>query len=233
MSRARRPPDPHFAVRPQLPDQLQDYTAEQPLTDDAVLTGVRLTDVDLSGTAAHLVDLAECRWERSSLADATLTKLGATDQELDDCDLALLTAPDASLTRLHLRGCRMSGLGLTGATLQQVQVDDGVADFSVWRFAQLTQVRFEQCRLAHADFTGAKLDRVVFWGCDLTEAEFHQVEVSSAWFIDCVLSAATGLAALRGATLAYSNDLDALALVPQLAAALGLRLADPAELAGP
>ncbi|MGI8768796.1 MAG: pentapeptide repeat-containing protein [Propionibacteriaceae bacterium] len=223
-----RTPRPDFQVSPRLGEDLTVF--DDAITDDLVVSARTLSGRGLGGSVAHLVDLEECRWERSSLADAHLTKLTATDQIFDNCDLALLKAPDASVTRAVLTQCRLSGVTMTGATLQHVEVTDAVADFAGFRFGRFKQVRFERCRLTNADFSGVTFDQVVFRDCDLTEAEFHQARVSSAWFINCRWDRSAGAESLRGATIAQSNPMDHLALLAQLAHALGIKLADPDDL---
>jgi len=231
MARSARRPDPRFSVRV-LGDATRTYDDPTGLADDVVIENVVLAGVDWSGRRAHLVDLAECRWDHASLNGATTTRLSAVDQRFDVCDLSVWRAEDAALTRLAATGCRMSGLTWSGATVQQAELTDCTADLAVLRGATLSQVRFDSCRLSEADFGSAVLDRVVFRECDLRRAEFHNAHVKAAWLIDCVLDDVRGLAALRGATIAFSDPLDALALVGPMAAALGIGLAEPQDLVG-
>ena len=218
----RSKPSPEFVINVRLPDELEAYPVDEPITDDALITRRSMTDVRLGDGRAHLVDLEECRWRGGTLGGSTLTKLTASDQSFVATDLALVKAPEASLTRVRLEQCRLSGLDLAGATAQHVQVDDAVADYLSLRMARLKQVRFDRCRLVHADFGGAVFEQVVFRGCDLTDADFHRVEIRHAWFIDCTWRRTGGIASLRGATIVHSDPLDAIALVAPLGDALGI-----------
>lgn len=218
----RSTPSPGFMINVRLPEQLEPYPVDEPITDDALITRRSMTDVRLSEGRAHLVDLEECRWHGGTLSGSTLTKLTASDQAFSATDLALVKAPEASLTRVRLDQCRLSGLDLAGATAQQMEINDAVADYLSMRMARLKQVRFDRCRLTHADFGGARLEQVVFRGCDLTDADFHRVEVRHTWFIDCTWQRTGGIASLRGATIVHTDPMDAIALVVPLGDALGI-----------
>lgn len=218
----RSTPSPDFEINIRLSDPLDPYPPDQPITDDDLISQRSMTDVRLADGRAHLVDLEECRWQGGTLSGTTLTKLTASDQSFAHTDLALVKAAESSLTRVRFDQCRLSGLDLAGATVQQVEVDDAIADYLSARMSRLKQVRFERCRLAHADFSGATFDQVVFRECDLTDAEFHRVEVRRAWFIDCTWLRTGGIASLRGAIIVHTDPMDALGLVSPLGEALGI-----------
>jgi len=225
----RPKPSPEFEVNVRIPTTLEPYPPDEPIVDDALVTGRLVTEPRLADGIAHLVDLEECRWQGGTLSGSKLTKLTATDQQFTNTDLALVKMPEASLTRVRLEQCRLSGIDLAGATAQQVEVVDAIADYASWRMARLKQVRFDRCRLTSADFTGARFEQVVFRQCDLTDAEFHQVDVRHAWFIDCTWLRTGGIASLRGATIVHTDPTDALGLLSPLAAALGIILAESTD----
>jgi uncharacterized protein YjbI with pentapeptide repeats len=67
--------------------------------------------------------------------------------------------------------------------------------------------------------TRARLDHVEFVRCDLTGADFTEVDISAARFTDCRFDHVTGAAGLAGAEIGAG---DLMGLAPSLATALGI-----------
>lgn len=210
-----------FHVRP-APAASTPVEAWHP-ADDEVFSGLLVDRVRVGAVRAELVEIDDSRLVGTALGGAELTKLALTDSIVESCDLAVMRAPDSSWTRVLVTESRLTGVQLTRAGLQQVEIADSPAADSQWRSASLRQVRFRDCVLTDADFGGASLTQVEFIGCDLSRADFSRVRVRGGTrFTDCTFTAATGLDSLRGAEIEFSDPSDALALVVPLAAALGL-----------
>lgn len=193
--------------------------------DDEVYSGLQIDRCRITGAIAELVEIDDSLLRGVSLGGADLPKLAVTDTIVESCDLAVFQSRDSSWTRVRISESRLTGLGFTRATLQQVELTDCPATDSLWRSASLRQVRFRNCQLAGADFAGAHLAQVEFIGCDLSGADFSQARVrNGASFTDCIFTGTTGLDSLRGAEIGFSDPYDAVALVVPLAAALGLKV---------
>lgn len=199
------------------------------LVDDALLRGVDWTGADLLDRTARLVDIEECRLTSCGMAGSRIEKLSISDSVLNRCDLANVVLRDASLNRVEFDGCRLTGAALAAATLRHVAFIGCVADLSSFRFAASLAVEFLDCRLQRADFGSTDLRGAWFERCDLTGADFSNVSASKAVFVDCTWDGVRGIAQLSGATVANSSPIDLLAFTAGMAGALGITLADPAD----
>ncbi len=193
--------------------------------DDQVYSGLLIEQCRITAAVAELVEIDDSLLRGVSFGGAELPKLAVTDAVLESCDLAVFQSRDSSWTRVRIGESRLTGLGFTRASLQQVELTDCPAGDSLWRSASLRQVRFRDCQLTGADFAGAQLTQVEFIGCDLAGADFSQARVrGGTTFTDCTFTGTTGLDSLRGAEIGFSDPYDAVALVVPLAAALGLKV---------
>ena len=228
----RQPAKPVRRIAPRLttpgrPGALPD----DDIIDDALLQGLEWSDADLTDRTARLVDIEGCRLTACRLAGSDIEKLTISDTELVRCDLANVTLRDAALNRVVLDGCRLTGAAWSAATLRHVGFVDCVADLSSFRFASCLALTFVDCRLHRADFGSTDLRGARFERCDLTGVDFSQVQANKAVFLDCTWEGVRGIPSLSGAVVANASPIDTLAFTAGMAAALGIMLADPSDLA--
>ncbi|MBK5248577.1 MAG: pentapeptide repeat-containing protein [Actinomycetales bacterium] len=181
----------------------------------AVWAGGELDELDLDSSSLRRLRGAEGLWERCSF----------TGCALDGADLAGLRTRDCSLVRTTLDGARLVGSGWLRSRWREVSAQDLQADLISAHSSSWTDVTIRSSRLRQADFSDARLLRVAFVDCDLTEARFAGVRAQQVTFDGCTLAGITGVEGLRGASLAWS---DAASVLPAIAAHLGIRLHDDA-----
>jgi uncharacterized protein YjbI with pentapeptide repeats len=196
------------------------------LVDEAVLSGLEISGMDLRDLSVHLADIDGCRLAGVAFTGSRLSRLTVTDTVLQRCDLANVDLSQNAMTRVDLSGSRLTGFAAPGAVWRHVRVTDCLADLSAFRFASFTRVEFADCRLQGADFVGADLSGAVFRNCDLTKAELSQVKAKGATFVDCTWDGIRGIASLAGSTIVTRSPIDALYFASALASALGITLAD-------
>jgi uncharacterized protein YjbI with pentapeptide repeats len=214
--RQRLPRDPQRGdIEPEPFDGLPDDESE---LDDVVLTRARL-----GAETYRLVDWRYATFDTRSLAGSTWSRSHFTDASFDDCDLANAVFDKSGLERVRFRRGRMTGFTASGCTLTDVQLDDAVADLSVWRFAKLEHVAVRDCRLTQSDWMSAALAHVVFDGCDFTGADFSHCQLDDVAFTRCTFDGVRGVDGLRGACVDRTALYD---LTEPMAAALGIALAD-------
>jgi uncharacterized protein YjbI with pentapeptide repeats len=132
---------------------------------------------------------------------------------LEGAVLERLEFGDRPAADLHLDGCRLTSVDLTGAELGRPLLQDSVVAGGSWenvraRDARLRRVTFTgvrmtgadlpsatiedtsftDCRIDLAAFHLAKLTRVRFVRCRLDEADFSAARLVSVAFVDCVLA---------------------------------------------
>jgi uncharacterized protein YjbI with pentapeptide repeats len=91
------------------------------------------------------------------------------------------------------------------------------------RIAKLERVAFRDCRMTECDLQDAALTDVLFENCELREATFTGVKLKRVELRGCDLTGLRGVEALRGARMPWN---DVLENGPLFAAALGLEIVD-------
>lgn len=207
-------------AEPDLPPELTPAVLPgDDLEDGCVLLGLGFADIDWSGREAAGAEIDQCRLGAVSLSRARLRRTLIRDAALDRCDLANLQARDSSMTRVQVRGCRMTGWSWLAGSLRDVVFAHCRADLASFAASTFSDVAFRECKLEQADFGDADLRGAAFTECDLTGAQFSGARMTGARFTRCDLSGINGVTSLRGAVITGG---DAIALASTLAAALGI-----------
>jgi uncharacterized protein YjbI with pentapeptide repeats len=167
--------------------------------------------------------IVHARIASGELGAAKLRDLRLVDVVAERLDAANGDWRGASLSRVELRGCRFTGLGLTEATLEDIVLDDCKLDLANFRGARFERVVFRDCVLTAADFGGATLAEVRFDHCHLEETDFNGTELTDVDLRGSDLRLGGDVAALRGAIIDTGQAID---LAPRMAASLGLRVID-------
>ncbi|UYM05991.1 pentapeptide repeat-containing protein [Solicola gregarius] len=212
--------DPRVPTPPRLPDELP--VAAEPIRSDATVSGLAYADLDLSGAAFELTEVDECRFAASRWAASTWRRCVIGDAVVDECDLGNVAMTDCGWQRVAVARSRLTGIDLSGCTVQNVRLTGCAVDLSNWRFATLRRVVFDGCKVTGGDFASASLTDVRFVDCNLTGADFREVTLDRVRFEACVLDGIGGVTSLAGATI---DPLDLVGLGYQLASALGIAIA--------
>ena len=91
------------------------------------------------------------------------------------------------------------------------------------RHAKLERVVFRDCRMTECDLYGTSLKDVVFESCELREATFSAVSIQRVELRGCDLTGLRGAEALRGVRMPWG---DVLENAPLFATVLGIEVID-------
>ena len=138
-----------------------------------------------------------------------------------DANVANVDARGASLRRVVLRRCRLTGLLLTEGRLRDVVIAESRVDLASFAACTLEQVVFEDCRIDGSSFQEARLRHVRFSDCTLTEADLTGARFEHSELRGCTLDGVRGAASLRGAAMPWSDVVNS---AGTLADALGIRI---------
>ena len=211
-------------LSPQLPQALTPAKfPEDDLKDEGVYLSLEYLGADLADRDVVSIEIDQCRYQNVNFGHSKLDRAVISDSVFGDCDMANLHARDCSLERVHLSGCRMTGLSWAEGSIREVTFDSCRMDLASFRFATLKNVVFSGCKLTRADFQEADLRGARFESCDLTGAQFSKAQMEGTRFSDCTLVGINGVTSLRGAIV---SSRDALALTYSLAGALGIVIED-------
>ncbi|WP_405187290.1 pentapeptide repeat-containing protein [Streptomyces anulatus] len=134
-------------------------------------------------------------------------------------DLAETTWMDSECNEVVLAGTELSGSHMNRVTFYNCKFDSVNA-----RLAKLRNVAFVDCLLRDVDFGGAVLTNITFPGSTLDRAHFDNAKMTKVDLREAAgLSIASGLEALKGATISTYQLLD---MAPALAQVLGLTVKD-------
>jgi uncharacterized protein YjbI with pentapeptide repeats len=162
-----------------------------------------LADVDFGASKLRSLDLVDVRAERLAAANGDWG--GAT------------------LRRVELRACRLTGLDLAEARLEDVVLSDCKLDYANLRNSVIENVSFEDCVLRAADFQGARLRAVRFSGCQLIETDFSRAAFEAVDLRGSELALAGSVLGLRGAIVDSPQLVE---LARAMAAELGIEIRD-------
>lgn len=216
-------PQPRPAFPPRLGAE-QPAPADWRVDDDDLVSELVLDGVDVAGADLSLVDVQGCRISGARLAGSRWYRGGWRDVEVADSDLSTATFPDSGWTRVAVRACRLTGIGLAGDVLEDVDVSGSAAGLANLRQARLRRAAFRSTSMVEADFGAARLEDVLFEDCDLGGAQFSSARMTRVTFRRCRLDGLQGVAGLAGAVV---EPLDVTDLTLQLAAALRITVSLP------
>ena len=155
---------PAKALRaPVLPKHLEPRVITELAAEDAI-EQCRLDGCALAEAVAPRVRFDGVRIVGGTLGASKLTELGWIDVACERCDFSMIVWPGARLTRVELRGCRMTGAKLVEGELESVRFVDCHLDYAMFADTRFRQVTFESCRIEEADFAGPISPGPRSWG---------------------------------------------------------------------
>lgn len=130
--------------------------------------------------AAEDVSFAQLDVRGGSFQDANLPLLQGADCRFDATDFATCSLDKAYLRRVEFTGCRLVGLKLADADLEDILFSRCNARLARCWTSTAKAVRFEHCALQEASFDGSNLSGAVFYKCDLSGADFRNAKLKGA-----------------------------------------------------
>ena len=129
--------------------------------------------------ASEVEELAfeQLRIQQGSFQHAQLRLLQSIDCRYQGCDFAACTLEKAYIRRNEFLDCRMLGLKLMDADLQDVVFSHCNTQLIRFWTSSFKAVRFEHCNFREASFDGSDLSGVTFYKCDLSQADFRNTNL--------------------------------------------------------
>lgn len=188
-------------MRPQLPRSLRPaLLPDDDLTDEARLRGIEFRQTQFETPEVNGAEIDRCVFEGTRLP-AVLERTVFSGSAFVACDLANITAMEASIIESTISGSRMTGTSWVSGIVRDTEFESTRLDMVSFRFSTLKSVTFTDCDFRQADFQRAKLRNVRFENCDLTGSQFSGVEINNVKFSRCSLDTIGGLPSLKGATI--------------------------------
>lgn len=167
---------------PEFPRQLGSTWPTDGLQDEGEYVNLKLVNESLAHQSATQVRLKSVWFKQTELSAMRLIAPQLSDLRLENCDLANTIWENATVRRVALNGCRMTGFKAIEAHWQDVVFQECSGALAQFRYAKFKAVRFEKCNLTNADFQGADLSGIQFVQCDLTNAEMSHTTLRGADF---------------------------------------------------
>ena len=118
-----------------------------------------------------------------------------------------MVADGASFTRVHFRGCRLTGLVLSDARLADVTIEDCHADMLNLRMSRLQRIRLAGTRARQADLLEAQIADLTTENADLREADVSRTRFTAADLRGAELEDIRGASSLNGAIISPEQTL--------------------------
>ena len=184
-----RPAPPKAIRAPTLPTHPEPRVVAQ-LDPRAVVAACRLDACSLSAAKAPSATFDGVHLAGGTLDGSQLVDLTWLDVLCERCDLSMIEWRGAKLTRVVVRGCRVTGGKLVEGELESVRFVDCHMDYVSFADTRFRHVSFESCQLREADFHGADLAGTSFVACELRGADFGRAKLAGA---DISASEAVGI----------------------------------------
>lgn len=204
---------------PRVDDELAALIVE--LDHDSDLDEIEVRELRVMESPLHDVRLQRCRIIGVSLAGTLFNGLELRDIIGTALDAVGARMPKATLTRVELHDCRLSGLDLAEATLRHVRFVGCRLDGVNLRMADAESIRFDDCDLRDTDFGQAKLRDVRFSGSRLVGVDFSNARCERVSLCGARVERITGTTGLRGTTIGVDQVLP---LAPAVFADLGITI---------
>lgn len=189
------------------------------------LDGALVEGDGLQSLSPSQVRVFESELRGVTLDAADVPGLRFRDVVLRKCDLSNIDGREGSLHRVEIHGSRLMGFGISGGTVEDVHMVDSSLKLASLGFSKIKTAIFERVDLTEASFIGAQLEAVAFIDCRLAGADFRRVKVRDCTISGTSLDGVAGIESLRGVTMSWPDVLESAAA---LAAALGIRVEEPA-----
>lgn len=188
--------------------------AVERLADHLEVAACRLSGGDFTDQTARDIVFEQVQVRRTAFTRSHLTNVRLADVRMDVAELSGAVWQQARGRRVAFVGCRLLGIQLVAAQLEDVLFQDCNLEGAVLAAAICRAVRFERCNLRGAALEGADLTGAVFAGCDLTNADLRDATLRGA---DVRGSTLDGLRitvkALQGAIIAPSQAVQVVGLL--------------------
>ena len=174
------------------------------------------------GGGREPLDLHDRSFRNERLGPADLvTNSEIVEVTLEDCDVVGVIAQKSRLERVTITGSRLRGVTWAAGVIRGLTMDQVNGTDLSCRFSTLRVVTIRDCQLSEADFTEVEFDQVLFERCDLRGAKFDHAKVKQLRIARCSLAGASGAIDLRGASMELD---DVLSLAPSLARETGITI---------
>lgn len=198
---------------PQLPKPLPGGTLVA-LEDHSETSALALAGCDFTAQSAEDLLFDQVSFQRAVFQQTRLARLRWFDVRATASDFSAAAWEKARLRRAEFNGCRLLGIQLLEAHLEQVLFKDCNLEGAVFASAVFKFARFETCNLRGAIFEQAELSGVVFRRCDLSQAALTGAKLTGADLRGSILSGLRiGPEDIRGAIIEASQAAQVVALL--------------------
>jgi uncharacterized protein YjbI with pentapeptide repeats len=166
-------------LSPQLPKPLPAGSLSA-LSDHTDTSGVALSGLDFSNQAALDVLFDQVLLQHCIFQQTRLERPRLFDVRTSGSDFSGAVWDLARLRRVEFNACRLLGIQLLKANLEQAFFKECNLGGALFASAVFRNARFEGCSLKGASFEGADLSGVIFRHCDLSEAIFSGAKMDAA-----------------------------------------------------
>lgn len=195
--------------QPKMPRSLTS-TAYMEIYDpeERYLNGVHIADCVIEGEQIERMEFSQVIFKNVVFQDVTFESIMCTDVIFENCDLSNANLMNANMHRTEFRDSKMLGINLAESYLKNILFVGCILNLGSFGYANLQQVRFENCVMRSADYYECIFKKVEFHACDIEEVNFSQtslkgIDISNSTFERLSL----GIEDLRGCIVSREQAL--------------------------
>lgn len=176
-------------MKPSLPEALvaEDLleTSRRAAADGDEAAGFLFEGGALQNFQERRLEFSGCSFVRCRFEEISVRWLSFTDCVFDGCDFSNAGLRNAALRRVEIRSSRAVGTDISDAWLAHALFTGCRMDYAGYGKSKLESVRFEDCDLKETSFSGCLLKSAEFDRCDLSAAELLGTPLKGVDFRTC------------------------------------------------
>ncbi|MEW6738086.1 MAG: hypothetical protein AB1489_42820, partial [Acidobacteriota bacterium] len=121
---------------PQLPDGANKILPNGRIEEATQYHNLEISDIDISSQTGSRISIEQTLFRHVAMNDTKFPLLKLNDIFFDSCDLANAEWHKASINRIEIVGCRLTGYKVVEGVIRDALIKDCKADFTQFTFSK-------------------------------------------------------------------------------------------------
>jgi uncharacterized protein YjbI with pentapeptide repeats len=148
------------------------------ISDYSSISTALFKDIYLENIEAKHVCFNETIFRNVKFTDVSLQNIELTDVRFENCDLSNVDFSGAIIHRAEFINCKLMGINLRDATLQNIYILQCNGKFALMSFTQMKRVIFEESIFENSNFQNSNFTKVQFKKCNFRLSQMSGTSLS-------------------------------------------------------
>jgi uncharacterized protein YjbI with pentapeptide repeats len=173
-------------VAPKIPKELDEfYFSNDYIENEDTFCMSIVAHCSIEYQTAQQVSFKQMIFRNVTFKEVSFEGVDITDVRFENCDLSNVDFRGAIIHRVEMINCKILGVDLSEATLQNVIFEDCNGSYAFFRFTKWKQINFKNCVLSDTDFQKANFTKVGFDHCNLEQSQMSGTKLKGIDFSNC------------------------------------------------